>query len=44
VIPLVGTLSPVTDRSATPPPASEELVKRMMAVAERNGLEFVMPN
>jgi uncharacterized cupin superfamily protein len=34
---------PATDCSATPPPISEELVKRMIAAAARNGLEFVKP-
>src|SRR6516165_289091 len=29
------------DRSASPPPITEELVKRMMASAARNGLELV---
>jgi quercetin dioxygenase-like cupin family protein len=32
-----------TDRAATPPPISEELVKRMMAASARNGVEFIMP-
>src|SRR5262245_26716512 len=35
--------TPTTDRSATPPPISEELVKRMMAAAGRNGIEWVKP-
>ena len=32
-----------TDPSASPPPITEELVKRMMAAAARNGLELVKP-
>jgi quercetin dioxygenase-like cupin family protein len=38
-----GSFYPTTDRNATPPPISEELVKRMMAAAARNGMEFVKP-
>ena len=34
---------PATDRSASPPPITEELMGRMMASAARNGLEFVPP-
>lgn len=34
---------PATDRSASPPPITDELVKRMMDAAARNGLEFVKP-
>ena len=34
---------PTTDPSASPPPITEELVKRMMASAARNGLELVKP-
>ena len=34
---------PATDRSAAPPPMTEELLGRMMAAAPRNGLEFVRP-
>lgn len=34
---------PATDRSASPPPMTEELVRRMTAAAARNGLEFVQP-
>jgi uncharacterized cupin superfamily protein len=34
---------PTTDRNATPPPISDELVKRMMAAAARNGMEWVKP-
>ena len=34
---------PTTDRNATPPPISEEIVKRMIAAAARNGMEFVKP-
>jgi hypothetical protein len=32
-----------TDRTASPPPITEELVNRMMASAARNGLELVKP-
>ncbi len=34
---------PVTDRSAAPPPITEELVRRMTAAAARNGFELVQP-
>ena len=34
---------PVTDRCASPPMITEELMKRMKAAAARNGLEWVMP-
>jgi quercetin dioxygenase-like cupin family protein len=34
---------PATDRAAAPLPISEELVKRMMAAAARNGMELVKP-
>ena len=34
---------PATDRSATPPPITEELVNRMIAAGTRNGLEWVRP-
>ena len=34
---------PTTDRSASPPPITQELVNRMMASAARNGLELVKP-
>lgn len=34
---------PVTDRSATPPPITEELVQRMIAASAKNGIEFVKP-
>jgi uncharacterized RmlC-like cupin family protein len=34
---------PTKDASASPPPITEELVKRMMASAARNGLELVKP-
>ena len=34
---------PTKDRSASPPPTTEELVKRMMASADKNGLELVKP-
>jgi hypothetical protein len=35
--------SPTTDPSATPPPISEEMMKRITAAAARNGLELVKP-
>lgn len=35
--------TPTTDRDATPPLITDELVKRMMAAAARNGTEFVKP-
>ena len=38
------SFTPASDRSANPPPVSEELVNRMMAAAARNGFELVMPN
>jgi quercetin dioxygenase-like cupin family protein len=34
---------PTTDRNATPPPISEEMVQRMIAAAAKNGMEFVKP-
>jgi quercetin dioxygenase-like cupin family protein len=34
---------PATDRTAAPPPLTEELMRRMMAAAPRNGFEFVAP-
>ena len=34
---------PTTDRSASPPPITKELVRRMMAAAARNGMELVKP-
>ena len=34
---------PATDRSAAPPPVTEELVRRMTAAGARNGLEWVQP-
>lgn len=34
---------PVTDRSASPPLITEEMVRRMTAAAARNGMEFVKP-
>ena len=37
------SFTPTTDRSASPPPITEELVKRMMAAAARNGMELVKP-
>jgi quercetin dioxygenase-like cupin family protein len=37
------SFTPTTDRNATPPPISEELMKRMMAAAARNGMEWVKP-
>jgi quercetin dioxygenase-like cupin family protein len=35
--------TPTTDRSASPPPITEELMKRMMEAAARNGAEFIKP-
>jgi hypothetical protein len=35
--------TPAADPSATPPPITEELVKRMIAAGVRNGVEFVKP-
>jgi quercetin dioxygenase-like cupin family protein len=37
------SFTPATDRSASPPPVTEAIVKRMIAAAARNGLEFVQP-
>jgi quercetin dioxygenase-like cupin family protein len=34
---------PTTDRSASPAPITEALVRRMMAAAARNGMELVKP-
>jgi hypothetical protein len=34
---------PVTDRSASPPLITDEMVKRMVDAAARNGMEFVRP-
>ncbi len=34
---------PVHDRSATPPPTTQELIDRLLAAAPRYGLEFVLP-
>lgn len=34
---------PATDRSAAPPPITEELMGRIMAIAPKNDLEFVRP-
>ncbi len=34
---------PATDREATPPLMTEELLGRMIAAAPRNGFEFVLP-
>ena len=36
-------LQPVHDRSAQPPPLTQELIDRMMKVAPKYGLEFVPP-
>jgi quercetin dioxygenase-like cupin family protein len=33
-----------TDRNATPPPLSQELLKRMIDAAERNGMEIIPPS
>lgn len=35
---------PAPDRESAPPLLSEELLRRMMAAAPRNGLEFVAPD
>jgi hypothetical protein len=35
--------TPVTDRNASPPPLNEEMMKRMMDAAARNGMEWVRP-
>jgi len=32
-----------TDRNASPPPMTDELVQRMIAAAARNGMEFIRP-
>lgn len=37
------SFQPTTDRAASPPRITDALVKRMMAAAARNGLEFVAP-
>ena len=37
------SFTPTTDRSAPVPPITEELMKRMMAAAARNGMEWVKP-
>ena len=37
------SFTPTTDRSAPLPLITEELMKRMMAAAARNGMEWVMP-
>ena len=37
------SFTPTTDRNATPPPITEELVKRMIAAGARNGVEWVKP-
>jgi quercetin dioxygenase-like cupin family protein len=37
------SFTPTTDPAATPPPITEELMKRMMASAARNGVEWVKP-
>jgi len=37
------SFTPTTDREASPPPITEELMKRMMAAAARNGMEWVQP-
>jgi quercetin dioxygenase-like cupin family protein len=34
---------PATDRAATPPLITDELMRRMMAAAPRNSFEFVLP-
>ena len=35
--------TPTMDRAASPQPITEELVKRMIAVGARNGVEFIPP-
>jgi quercetin dioxygenase-like cupin family protein len=37
------SFTPATDRAATPPPITEELVKRMITSGARNGVEWVKP-
>jgi mannose-6-phosphate isomerase-like protein (cupin superfamily) len=37
------TLEPCTDRSATPPPMSDEMLRRMIEAAPRHGLELPPP-
>jgi quercetin dioxygenase-like cupin family protein len=37
------SFTPTTDRSASPPLITEELVKRMIAAAARTGTEFIKP-
>lgn len=37
------SFTPATDRSAAPPMMTEELLKRMLAAAPKNGFEFVRP-
>ena len=37
------SFTPTTDRTAPLPPITEELMKRMMAAAARNGMEWVKP-
>ena len=37
------SFTPTSDPSASPPLMTEELVKRMMAAAARNGMEFLPP-
>ena len=34
---------PTTDRSASPPPINQDIVQRMLAASEKNGLEFLKP-
>jgi quercetin dioxygenase-like cupin family protein len=34
---------PTTDPNAAPPPMSDEIVKRMIAAAAKNGMEFIRP-
>ena len=37
------SFTPTTDCNATPPPLTEELLKRMMAASARNGVEWIKP-
>jgi oxalate decarboxylase/phosphoglucose isomerase-like protein (cupin superfamily) len=37
------SFTPTTDRTAPLPPMSEDLMKRMLAAAARNGMEWVKP-
>ena len=37
------SFTPTTDRAASPPPITEEMMKRMMDASARNGVEWVKP-